>query len=128
MNDDELDVELLMHDLCRRLEPGKLPGGSTVVRFSFRGLESFPQWWIVVEEEKPELCVVHPGRNSDVAIRTDARTMIEVYTGDVPLVDARREGRMEVTGSTVLVRSIGEWLPVMAKAHVKRGDEGPGER
>lgn len=121
MNDDELDVELLMYDLCRRLQPDTLPGGETVIHFSFRGLESFPQWWIVVDEGKRELCVIHPGRDADVSIRSDVRTMVEIYAGDLAVADARRQGRIEITGVPGLVRGAGKWLPVMALAHVRPG-------
>lgn len=119
MSDDELDVELLMYDLCRRLDPEQLPGGETIIHFSFSGLEDFAQWWIVAEGEKRELCVVHPGKDADVRIVADARTMVEIYAGDLPLDDARRAKRIEVTGSRTLVRSVSGWLPVMALAHVK---------
>ncbi|MCB1129849.1 MAG: winged helix-turn-helix transcriptional regulator [Verrucomicrobiae bacterium] len=119
MNDDELDIELLMHDLCRRMDPDKLPGGETVIHFLFSGLEDFAQWWIVIGERKRELCVAHPGKDPDVRIATDPRTMVEVYAGDLPLQDARRGGRLEVAGARLLERSVAEWLPLMAMAHVR---------
>ncbi|WP_193211226.1 winged helix-turn-helix transcriptional regulator [Luteolibacter marinus] len=127
MNDDELDVELLMFDLCRRLDPDALPGGSTVIHFAYCGLESFPTWWILVENGKPELCVAHPGRDADVSLHTDVRTMVEIYAGDLRLADARRDGRLEVTGSPTLVRSVADWLPLMAMAHVEPGRLDAGE-
>jgi DNA-binding HxlR family transcriptional regulator len=34
MSDDELDVELLMADIQRRIDPSKLPGGRTVLKFA----------------------------------------------------------------------------------------------
>ena len=37
MNDDELDVEMLMYDLQRRIDATQLPGGRTVIKFLFRG-------------------------------------------------------------------------------------------
>lgn len=124
MSDDELDVELLMYDLCRRLDPDRLPGGETVIQFSFSGLEDFAQWWIVAKDAKRELCVVHPGKDADVRIVTDARTMVEIYAGDLPLEQARQAQRLEVTGTRELVRSLSEWLPVMALAHVRPATKG----
>lgn len=119
MNDDELDVELLMYDICRRLDARNLPGGETVIHFSFPALETFAQWWIVIDDAKRELCVVHPGKDADVRIAADVRAMVEVYAGDLPLADARRAERIGVTGDRALVRSIDAWLPRMSLAHVR---------
>jgi hypothetical protein len=46
MNDDELDVEMLMYDLQRRIDATQLPGGRTVIKFLFRALPKFGHWWI----------------------------------------------------------------------------------
>jgi DNA-binding HxlR family transcriptional regulator len=119
MTDDELDVELLMHDLCRRMDPDTLPDGGTVLHFAFTGLDHFPLWWIVIEDRKPELCVNHPGRDVDLTIRTDIRTMVSIYAGDVPLAAARRDGRLTVTGSSLLSRTMSRWLPLAILAHVR---------
>ncbi len=40
MSDDELDVELLMHDFSRRIDETQLPGGRTVIKFVFTGPRS----------------------------------------------------------------------------------------
>lgn len=120
MSDDEMDVELLMYDMARNINPDTLPGGSTILHFTFLGLEKFSQWWIVVEDNACELCVDHPGKEPDLAIMTDIRSMIEFYTGDTSLSAIRRAGRMKVIGSKTLELSIAEWLPQMALAHVER--------
>jgi DNA-binding HxlR family transcriptional regulator len=119
MTDAELDVELLMHDICRRLDPALLPGGVTVLHFDFTGLEKFARWWIVVEEGRRELCVTPPGRDVDLCIHTDVRTLVEVYSGDVPVATVRREGRLTATGSAVLARSLSKWMPLSSVAHVR---------
>lgn len=76
MSDDELDVELLMHDFCRRLDTTQLPGGRNVIQFVITGLDKFAQWWIVIEGDgKRELCVINPGKGVDVQLRSDLRTM-----------------------------------------------------
>ena len=62
MSDDELDVELLMHDFRRRIDRTQIPGGRAVIQFVFRGLAKFEHWWIVFEgDEDSELCTENPG-------------------------------------------------------------------
>ena len=119
MSDDELDVELLMHDVCRQIDPSTLPGGDTVLHFTFAGLDQFPRWWIVLENEKPELCINPPGRESDVTLRSHIRTMVEIYMGDLAIPAARREGRLQVEGRPDLVRTVSRWLPIAPTAHVR---------
>jgi DNA-binding HxlR family transcriptional regulator len=67
MTDDELDVELLMYDLRRRIDETRLPGGPTVVHFAFEGLQTFPYWWIVLDGTQRDLCVDNPGRPVDLS-------------------------------------------------------------
>jgi hypothetical protein len=46
MGDDELDVEMLMFDFCRRIDGTKLPAGPKVIEFIFPGL---PEVFAVVD-------------------------------------------------------------------------------
>jgi DNA-binding HxlR family transcriptional regulator len=110
MTEDELDVELLMFDLNRRLDPDHLPGGRTVVRFEFPALDKFRCWWIVVEDGKKELCVDHPGKETDLAITTDVRTLTQIWMGDCTYAQVKRDGRMRHEGSPLLSRTISSWL------------------
>lgn len=120
MTDDELDVEMLMYDLHRRIDRDQLPGGRTVVSFTFSDLSNFRHWWIVLEENGGrELCVDNPGRDVDVHITTNLRTMAELWAGDTELRAAKKDGRLQLDGNPVLVRTIGSWLRMGLFAHVR---------
>ncbi len=56
MTDKELDVQLLMSDIQRRINPGKLPGGQTVIKFSFTDLDRYNQWWVKICNNDIDLC------------------------------------------------------------------------
>lgn len=119
MSDDELDVELLMFDLHRRIDLDQLPGGRTVVRFVFRGLDKFGHWWIVLEDGNRELCIQNPNKGVDLTITTDVRTMTEIWAGDATMAKARREDRFSVSGSPVLDRTLSAWLLPGLLSHVR---------
>lgn len=122
MSDDELDVELLMYDLRRRIDESKLPGGQTVLHFSFPGLTTFPHWWIVVDSGEKELCVSHPGKPIDLTITTNLRTLTEIWTGDTEIRKAKQDGRLQLQGSPLLARSIADWLRIGLFGHIRPAD------
>jgi len=111
MEDDELDVEFLMLDFYRRLDLEMIPGGKLVAHFAFPELKTYPHWWIVIDsEEERELCVAHPGRDVDISVKSDARTMTRIWFGETTLKHAMKEGLIKVEGIPVMTRSISRWL------------------
>ncbi len=120
MADDELDVQLLMHHVCLRLDATQLPGGRTVVEFIFAGLPTFSRWWIVVEGPRDrELCVHNPNQPVDVRLRTDLRTLAEIWAGDTEIRIAKKDGRLRVEGDLALIRTLPSWLRISPHAHVR---------
>lgn len=120
MSDDELDVELLMHDFSRRIDGTQLPGGRNVIKFVFNGLAKFAHWWIVLEEKgERELCVINPGKEVDVQLRSDLRTMTEIWAGDTLIPAAKKDGRLQLSGNPVLIRTLSSWLRIGTFAHVR---------
>jgi DNA-binding HxlR family transcriptional regulator len=120
MNDDELDVEMLMYDLQRRIDAAQLPGGRTVIKFLFRGLPKFGHWWIVIEPDGTRvLCVHNPRVPVDIELITDLRTMSHVWAGDVHIRMAKDTGRLELKGNPILIRTISSWLRPGAFAHIR---------
>lgn len=120
MSDDELDVELLMYDLHRRIDASQLPGGRTVIKFHFPRLPKFAHWWIVLEGDGTrELCIHNPRREIDVEVVTDLRTMTEIWTGDVEIRHAKESGKLQLKGKAPLVRSFAAWLRPGLFSHVR---------
>ena len=61
------------------------------------------RYWIVVDDDA-SLCLADPRFDIDVTVRTDRSTLYRTYLGHVPLADAHRSGRIELTGSRRSVR------------------------
>jgi len=120
MRADEMDVQMLMVDFSRRIDASLMPEGQTVLEFNLPGLPRFSRWWIVLETDGTrELCANHPGHASNLTLRTDLRTLAEMWTGDLAVSAARRQGRLQVTGDPALARTLATWLRPGALAHIR---------
>lgn len=120
MNDDELDVELLMIEFRRRIDSTQIPEGRSVIHFTFPELNEFSNWWIVIEESgERELCVNNPGTEIDIHLRTNLRTMTEIWAGDISISKAKRDGLLHVSGNPVYSRSLSKWLRLGLLSHIK---------
>jgi DNA-binding HxlR family transcriptional regulator len=119
MTDGELDVEFLMWDLQRRLQTNHLPDGETVLCFIFDELEKFKTWWLVACEGEVDLCTENPGKDVDLCINTRVRTLVEVWSGDLELKQARRQKLVRTHGNTHLARTMQDWLGICLYADVR---------
>jgi DNA-binding HxlR family transcriptional regulator len=121
MTDDELDVEMLMSEISRRIDATQLPGGRTVIEFIFTDLSKFRRWWVVIEDDgERELCVENPRKETDILIRADVRTMVEIWAGDTDIRTAKKGGRLHLQGHPDLIRSVTSWLRGGLYASVRR--------
>ena len=119
MTDDELDVELLMWDVQRRIDTDSLPDGETVLAFMFSDLYKHKNWWLVIDGADVDLCTVDPGKDVDLYLASDVRTMVEVWQGDTDLKQALRDERIMATGAKRLLRSLPDWFALCSFAGVK---------
>jgi DNA-binding HxlR family transcriptional regulator len=120
MNDEELDVQLLMVEFCRRIDETQLPGGQTVIEFIFAGFPTFGHWWIVLENGKErELCAENPRKGVDLQIHSDVRTMAEIWAGDTEIRVAKKDGRLKLSGDPALSRTLSSWLRISLLAGVR---------
>ena len=120
MRDDELDVELLMTEFCRRIDSTKLPADRAVIGFAFPSLPKFAHWWIVFQPDRErELCVDHPRKDVDLQIRTNVPTMVEIWRGDTDLRAATKDGRLQLSGDPALIRTLTSWLRPGMSAHIR---------
>jgi DNA-binding HxlR family transcriptional regulator len=129
MPDSDLDIELLMLYLERGIEAQKLPGNETVIRFHFPDVEEkYRSWWLVVTKRGVDTCIEDPGKDVDIYVTTDLRTMIEIWMGDTTYRQAIRAGRMKLIGPPLLVNSVSTWLAPASLADIRSAREITGDK
>ncbi len=99
---EELDPDLLLWWLHRQMDATELPRPRFTVYVPFTDHPN--RYWIVVEEE-PSICLVDPGFDVDVTLRTDRAALYRTYLGHMSLAAAQRTGDVELTGSRNSVRA-----------------------
>ena len=106
----DLDIELLMLYLERSIDPTKLIGNQSVIQFHFKDLIPQPDWWLVVKDQKTDLCIIDPGKDVDVYLFCTIRTMHDIWMGDRSFSEAMATGDLIVEGEPALTRNIRSWL------------------
>ena len=122
LTDDELDVEFLMREVQRRLNTEHLPDGETVICLIFDELTKHKTWWLLVDDDVVDLCTETPGKDVDLYINSNVRTLVEVWEGDLDMRKALRSGSIKAHGLRHLIRTMPDWLGVCVYKEVQRGD------
>ena len=107
---DDFDPELLMLYLERSIDRDKIKGAETILKFRFSDLTEQPDWWMVVNPERAEVCLRDPGKEVDVYFRCAVRTLTEVWMGDRTFREAIKSGDLLVEGDVSLTRNVTAWL------------------
>ncbi len=112
LTDNELDADLLMWDVRRRLDASKAPRGRTVVRFDFPDQpEARRNYWLVVEGGgEVDLCWKDPGYTIDLVVESKLPTMTGIWVGDYRFEDVLRRREVGLRGAAGLRRSFPDWL------------------
>jgi len=110
ITDAELDIELLMLYLERSIQPGKLPDSSTTICFNFTDRSHLAKWWLMVDDNRVDICTTDPGKEVDVWFNTDLRTMIEIWMGDISYKNAIRQQKLKVLGPSSLTSNVTSWM------------------
>ena len=108
---DDLDASLLLWDIRRGLDADRMPDGQTVIHFSFSdGPAAKRNWWLVANDADVDLCLVDPGKEVDLHVHSDVRTLVDVWMGHMAIGDALRAGDITLDGPRTLVRAFPQWL------------------
>jgi DNA-binding HxlR family transcriptional regulator len=111
MTRDELDVELLMLHVQRRVDASAFPQAHGVVAFVFSDLHgALRRWWLLLEAGQVELCTEPPGRSEDLVLTCHLRTLAELFNGDLSLADALSGERLVARGPAKLLKTLRLWL------------------
>lgn len=119
MSQADLDVEFLMWDIQRNIDTTRLPGHETVLKFHFSDVDTTRDWWLVISKGEPDLCSDDPGKEVDVYLTTDCRTLTEVFMGDTSFKAARTAGRLKLVGPRALINNIPNWFHLSTYAGIE---------
>jgi DNA-binding HxlR family transcriptional regulator len=121
LGDADLDPHLLMWDVHRNVDLGAVPAGRTVLGFTFTDVAGKARnWWLLIDPEGVDVCDFDPGHPVTASVRTDLRTLTEVWRGDVEWDAAVRSGRLTLDGPSPVRRALSSWLKLSGFAGVTR--------
>lgn len=120
-----LDAELLMWNVRRRLDGDRLPKARTVVRVEFSGLPAGYRrtriFWLIVEKPDADLCIKDPGLDVDLHVAADIGAFARVWLGDRTFANATAAREIRLSGRRELMRAFPAWLKLSHFSDVARG-------
>ena len=129
MEMDDLDPAFLAWSMSLRLDGAAMPAGRTVIEFEFSGTpQTLGRFWLVNTDGRVDMCLKHPGFDTDLLVRADIRRFVEAWRGFRDLREEIRSGHVVLTGHTVLQRAFPDWLLLSALAPFGRRAEGEERR
>jgi DNA-binding HxlR family transcriptional regulator len=119
---EHLDVQLLMWDMRRNLNPTPMPRHRSVIQFVYPELTAAQRhWWLIVDPgEGVDLCSVDPGFDIDLYVSVDLRTMTAIWMGLDTVRAAAGGNRMLLTGDRQIAASMQTWLGLSPFAKEKK--------
>jgi DNA-binding HxlR family transcriptional regulator len=119
---EHLDINLLMWDIRRNIDPKPMPQRRNVIQVIFTDQkEARRNWWLIIEPEQgADLCSVDPGFDVDLYLTTDLRTMTRIWMGYTTIAQAKESETLIVTGSKQLEAQLGSWLMLSPFAKVEK--------
>lgn len=94
----------------RYLAAEALPDIRVVVRFDFTDQATRGnRFWMIFRGDSSEVCQRHPGFDEDLVVRAESVALAEWHLGRTEWIQAIRDGRIAVTGSRDLARSLPTW-------------------
>ena len=121
MQFEDLDPAFLAWSMHTRINVAAMPEGRTVMEFVFSGWQKgFIRFWLVVEHGHVDMCLKHPGHETDVTVRSDLRRFVEAWRGFRDLSAEIERGEIRVEGPKAFCDALPDWLMGSALAPFKR--------
>ncbi|MEO0425606.1 MAG: helix-turn-helix domain-containing protein [Pseudomonadota bacterium] len=122
MVDDDLDPAFLAWSMSTRLDTSAMPAGRTVIEFEFSGCpHEYGRVWLIHENGKVDMCLKHPGFDTDVLVKADIRRFVETWRGFRDLREEIGAGHVVLQGSPAQTRALPDWLLLSSLAPHTRG-------
>lgn len=119
---DDIDPDLLMWDLRRRINWDRVPDQRVVVQFDFSGIRS-GHYWLVLERGEASVCLTYPGFEPDLLVSVDALAFHQIWIGHLDFATALHRQLIRIDGPRDLARAFPDWLALSMFAHVEPAAE-----
>ncbi len=121
---EDLDADLLVWDMRRRVNLDALPAEPVLARLEFSDARGRPGTrYLLLRRSEISLCSANPGFPEGLRVRAPLRTLVGWWRGDFSLADARHAG-MVIEGRREWVRSFPKWFQLYALAGVAPARDG----
>ena len=126
MADDNLDPDLLMWDVRRRVTADGMPTDRRfTVRFEFADVPSNKRrYWLVFDRGEADLCMRDPGFDVDLYVSAPVRTLAEVWLGHDTIRNATRNDRLRFEGARKDIARFTDWFALSIFAPAGRRPPG----
>jgi DNA-binding HxlR family transcriptional regulator len=109
--DKDLDPDFLMWSVRRMVRLDALPNERVVLLFRFRRHPD-RAYWLVLQRPEVDLCLFDPGYEVSLEIDAAVEALARVCLGHLPLLQAMRDGGIEVHGAPHHRNALAGWLGV----------------
>jgi DNA-binding HxlR family transcriptional regulator len=107
----ELDEAFLIYAIEVSIDRDLLDPRSVVeIVFTDRPRLRWPRWWLIVEAGEVQSCFDDPGHDVDVVIRSDLKTLTDLWRGADVAQTAIAQRRLVLDGERRLVDSFERWF------------------
>lgn len=118
---EDLDPAFLAWSMHLRVNPSVFPAGQTVVEFDFTGSpRECWRFWLVNTHEKVEMCLKHPGYETDLLVTSDLRLFVEVWRGFRDLNKEIEANQVKLAGPRHLKEAFSKWLLLSSLSSYER--------
>jgi hypothetical protein len=115
---DELDADVLLWDMRRRIRGDALPAEPIVIRLELSGGRNRTSLrYLLLRRGEASLCAENPGFPEQLRVRSSVQTFTAWWRGDLSFADARAAD-MTIEGRRELVRAFPSWFLRYAFADV----------
>lgn len=114
---DDIDPDLLMWDLRRRINWDRVPDRRLVVQFDFTGNRS-AHYWLILEHGECSVCLTDPGFDPELIVTADTLAFHQIWVGHLEFSAALRRQLVRIDGPRDLAHALPDWLALSMFAHV----------
>ncbi len=108
---EDLDIEFLAWSMSQRLDTSTLPTGRLVFEFEFTGAaKDFERFWLIANNGTVDMCVKHPGHETDLLVKADLRRFVETWRGFRDIHQEIRSSRIKLIGHSDIKKRFPDWL------------------